>query len=398
MKKEDYPIAVVMGDIDLLRPLGLAKIPCAIVADRGALPRYSRYAKYVIEWTDPWNEIEQSLEKLIDFAKGQKTKPILFYESDADLLLVSRYRSELGRYYRFVVPDEQLTEDLVDKLRFQNLAEKLSLPVPKSEILEANSKKTNLVFPLIAKPLTRKTNEWSPIAGLSKAIRIETPEELDKFKERFGESGIRILAQELIEGEESAIESYHVYVDEDGEIAGEFAGKKIRTYPKHFGQSCALTITDSADVLALGRELVEKLNLHGLAKFDFKRSPEGKLFLLEVNPRFSLWHHPGALAGVNLPQLVYCDLVGLPRPEFGKARAGTNWCRLWQDVFSARAEGVSFFKWFSWAIKCEAKPGLSLDDPLPIFGAAFWRIYYKLTPKVFQGNHTRLRAKNSGIG
>ena len=48
-------------------------------------------------------------------------------------------------------------------------------------------------------------------------------------------SGTELLAQELIPGPESRIESYHVYVDEQGAIVGEFTGQKIRTKPSAFG-------------------------------------------------------------------------------------------------------------------------------------------------------------------
>ena len=60
--------------------------------------------------------------------------------------------------------------------------------------------------------------------------------------------------------------------------------------------------------------IVERLALTGVAKLDFKRDPQGNLRLLEINPRFNLWHHAGAIAGVNIPALVYADLAGLPRP------------------------------------------------------------------------------------
>ena len=43
-----------------------------------------------------------------------------------------------------------------------------------------------------------------------------------------------------------------------------------------------------------------RLGLKGLVKLDFKRADDETLHLLEVNPRFSLWHHLGAVAGVNL--------------------------------------------------------------------------------------------------
>ena len=81
----------------------------------------------------------------------------------------------------------------------------------------------------------------------------------------------------------------------------------------------------------LGRELVAKLNFSGVAKFDFKRAPDGGLHLLEVNPRYNLWHYVGAVAGVNLPALVYGDLLDLPRPALKRARAGASWCNITRD-------------------------------------------------------------------
>ena len=44
MRNLNLPLACVMGDMDLVRPLGLAGIPCAAVAPAGAPPRYSRFS------------------------------------------------------------------------------------------------------------------------------------------------------------------------------------------------------------------------------------------------------------------------------------------------------------------------------------------------------------------
>jgi predicted ATP-grasp superfamily ATP-dependent carboligase len=139
--------------------------------------------------------------------------------------------------------------------------------------------------------------------------------------------GMEILAQELVPGPETRIESYHVYVDEAGGIAGEFTGRKIRTYPEAYGHSTALEITDARDVRDQGRDFVHRLNLKGIAKFDFKRGPDGVLHLLEINPRFNLWHHLGAVAGVNLPALVHADIQeasGLQSLPRGSGRAGAR--------------------------------------------------------------------------
>jgi D-aspartate ligase len=291
------PLAVILGDIDMLRPLALAGVPCAVCAGRRSLPRYSRYARHQIEWSDPWMHPEKLVDSLMAFAADLPAKPVLFYESDADLLMISRNRDRLSEAFRFVVPDAELTEDLVDKQRFHSLADRLGLPVPETVLFPAgtDSFETNgLSYPVIAKPLTRKVAEWSPVAGLSKAVSIPDKEALRDFGMSMASKDIDFLAQEMIPGEESEIESYHVYVDTAGETVGEFTGKKIRTYPREFGQSCALTISDAEDVSKLGRELVKKLDLRGVAKFDFKRRPDGRLVLLEVNPRFNLWHHLGS--------------------------------------------------------------------------------------------------------
>ena len=127
-------------------------------------------------------------------------------------------------------------------------------------------------------------------------------------------------------------------------------------------------------MLSLGRETVRRIGLVGVAKLDFKRDPQGGLALLEVNPRFNLWHHPGALAGVNLPGLVYRDLVGLQRPPALGWRAGVQWCNPAHDLPAARAEGVPTWRWLAWACPLRGEVRLRLEDPLPLVRAAVARL------------------------
>ena len=183
-----------------------------------------------------------------------------------------------------------------------------------------------------------------------------------------------LLAQEFIPGAEARIENYHCYVDAHGGIAGEFTGRKIRTYPLSFGHTTALEITDAADVRRLGRDIVERIGLTGVAKLDFKRDLQGNLRLLEINPRFNLWHHPGALAGVNIPALVYADLTGSRRPPATRVQAGVRWCRPWKDFPAARAAGVPLTTWAAWTLGCEAKSTLSFDDPSPFLRSTLYRL------------------------
>ena len=369
-------VACVMGDIDLVRSLGLAGIPCAVVARPGAAPRFSRFTRAVLEWADAWTRPEALVATLVRFAAAQPEPPTLFYQEDRELLLVSRHRDQLAPVFRFVAPDPSLVEALVDKAQFQLLAARLGLPVPPARQLRPGDQTAaaalDLRFPIVLKPLTRRTDQWEPLGGSGKALQVQNPAELSRLWPRLAAANLELLAQELIPGPETRIESCHVYVDGDGEIVASFTGQKIRTWPRHYGHSTALTITDAPDVAALGRELVSQLQLRGVAKFDFKRGPDGTLYLLEVNPRFTLWHYPGAVAGVNIPALVHGDLVGLPRPAIPRARAGVTWCKVWSDVAAARESGVPLWKWMPWALRCEAKRAVAWDDPLPLLVAGVW--------------------------
>ena len=98
--------------------------------------------------------------------------------------------------------------------------------------------------------------------------------------------GIDLLAQELIPGPETRIESHHVYIDADGAVAGEFTGRKVRTYPVDYGHSTALTITDidgeGADVAALGREIAARIGLDYFT-IDCAETKDGSLLIFEAD-------------------------------------------------------------------------------------------------------------------
>jgi predicted ATP-grasp superfamily ATP-dependent carboligase len=342
------------------------------------------------------------------FATAQPDPPVLFYQSDSQLRLVSQHRERLAQAFRFVAADPILVEILVDKAKFQELAERLNLPVPAARRIQPsdnNAAEIDLHFPLIIKPVRHSGADgvsWKSIAGLRKALLVETAEALGDLWPHLVVANLDLLVQEAIPGPESRVESYHVYVDQLGTIVAEFTGRKIRTHPVTCGQSTALETTDASDVRALGREIVQRLDLRGVAKFDFKRSPEGMLYLLEINPRFNLWHHLGAVAGVNLPALVYADLVGLPRPTDLIARAGVSWGKLWVDVHPARASGIPATTWLLWAFRCDAKSAIALDDPMPLLRGALaklplprWRFWHSSLQ--LHANGVRARGRRTPV-
>jgi len=369
--------ACVLGTIDVVRALGVAGIRCAVVARRDDPSRFSRFTIGAVDWLDPATHAERLVERLLVFADAQPEPPVLYYDGDADLLLVSRFRARLRNAFRFVIADSDLVESLVHKGSFQRLAERLELPVPRGRLISSIGGAPDgldLRFPVVVKPVVRETETWRPFAaaGLAKAVLVQTPRDLSTLWPRLADAGIDVLTQELVVGPESQIESYHAYIDARGELVAEFTGRKIRTRPAAFGYSTALVITEQQDVAEIGREILTRLGLRGVAKVDFKRAQDGTLWLLEVNPRFNLWHHPAALAGVNIPELVYGDLLGLPRRRPSRARAGVRWCWPDQDIRAAREAGIPLHAWFRWMLSCEARSAFAPADPMPFLRGVIW--------------------------
>ncbi len=373
-----WPTALVLGDIDLVRPVALAGMRSAVVAVTGDPTRFSRYATTVAIW-DPDSHNDDLLEPLLAWGRAQPVRPLLYYQWDGHLLFVSRHRERLAETFRFVVDSPERVETMLDKQRFLTLAADLGLPVPPARpVLAAASSPSelaDLTYPVVVKPVDRTDDRWKHFEHLGKARRIESGAQLEALWPSLVEFGRSVLFQQLIPGPESCIESYHVFVTPEGETAGEFTGRKVRTIPPEYGATTALTITDEEDVIVAGRDAVERIGLRGVAKLDFKRAPDGRLYLLEVNPRFNLWHYPGAVAGVNLPALVRDYLDGEPLPAAGtlRPRPGVTWCSPY-DFATGSPGPAELLGRIRFAASSKAKAIWASDDPLPLLATAAGRI------------------------
>lgn len=364
-RQEERALACVLGEIDLVRALALAGIPVAAVARRGQATLRSRATAVRIEKSAAWSSADLA-DNLAAWAADRPRPPVIFYDNDADLLLLSTHRERLARHAHVLLPPHDLVLDLVDKARFTRLAIERSLPVPVATMHNpGDGIEVDVPLPAVVKPITRNTSSWTPLTA-QKAIQVDTRDELRRALESMDAAGLAVVVQELVPGPETLIESYHVFAYE-GQIVGEFTGAKIRTFPTRHGYSTSLVTTDAPDVRTLGRDLLERVGFdHGVAKLDFKRRPStGQLALLEVNPRFSLWHHLGAKAGVNLAAAVYARMLDRPVAPFRPARAGVRWCNLPSDLRAVRAGGGSVLRWLPWALGAEAKHALAWDDPAP---------------------------------
>jgi D-aspartate ligase len=373
---------VVVGDINLVRALGLAGLRSRVATTkRFTTASLSRFCSGRIPVPNLNCDEAGFVRNLMAYARTCSERPVLFTESDGDTLVASRHREELSTGFHLVLPDAAIVEATIDKLAFTDFSLAKGLPVPTTRILRPGESFTAQaddwnIFPCILKPAMRHRWFASTLASgegrMQKAIRCENAATLRQIASGAEAHGGAFVLQESIEGGEEWIESYHAYVRPGGEIVGEFTGKKIRTFSRIHGASTCVTITDDPTVATLGREVLARIGFSGVVKLDFKRDVrDGRLRLLEINPRFSLWHYPGAVAGVNLPALAFADALAPGSAKAGRARAGVTWIHLgedWKAMREYRAAGeLSFRSWLGSVLRADTCHEFAWSDPLPGF-------------------------------
>ena len=356
-------LACVVGGFELVRALGMAGIRSIVVGPGSERVRMSRYA---VRAPDPGpGRLGDVLTRVATMADQP---PVLFTELDEVLLQLSAERDRVTAGFRILLPSHDLLLELTDKERFQRLAEELELPVPRGRRLRpalGEPADIDLRYPLVIKPIPFRNARWQTAFDDAKGVRVADARQLAQLWPLLAHTGLEFMAQELVPGEETQVVSYHAYVGAGGAVLGEFTGRKIRTHPAEFGMSSALVTTDDEPLARAGRDILGRIGLLGPAKLDFKLDASGGLHLLEVNPRFTLWTHPGAVAGVNLPAIAYADLTGAPLPRPARARAGVRWVKPRSDLAAAREKGIPLHRWLSWAIRCETSPAFAWNDPAP---------------------------------
>lgn len=380
--------AVVMGDLTLVRALGMAKVPSILVTtDPNDIAVRSRYVVghvVVPGFDDRCGATTAQL--LCDHGAHLRQiwrAPLpLFYGTDAQLAFVYRFRRELARDFGFLINEDGLGHALGDKEKFAWLAAARGVPVPRTARGDATDALLSLRPPLVVKP--RQKIRWTHLkrdffGGDAKAKAFGDLQALlsDPTWERHKHE---LLVQERVVGETEDLVSFHGFVDGSGMLRGSFTGRKIRTYPRVAGESSFIELTCDAQVDAMGREATRRLGLRGVFKIDMMRDRRnGELFVLEVNARYNLWNYLGAKHGVNLPAMAYANILGQDAPsERGPCGAARpyrpryRWLNFYRDAKALReAPACGVLGILRWAVSLAKGPKLyeafAWRDPAP-----FW--------------------------
>ena len=108
-----------------------------------------------------------------------------------------------------------------------------------------------------------------------------------------------------------------LYRDKSGNFLGHTIMKIVRMYPVAAGSSsCCITVENDA-LLKICKDCLDKLGWVGMADFDvLQRLDSGEYKIIEINPRVPASLRAAAISGVNFPEIIVNDTMGLDIPTY----------------------------------------------------------------------------------
>jgi predicted ATP-grasp superfamily ATP-dependent carboligase len=219
-----------------------------------------------------------------------------------------------------------------------------------------------------------------------KAIPAINKSELTMQYDRVKELEPKVTIQKMIVGPDKNHLDYHAFIDYDGQILGEFVGRKLRLTPPHYGMGCYVESIKSNEVINEGRKILRSLRYKGMANINFKRDErDGKLYFLELNPRFSLWTGLDVACGMDFPYYYYKICLGESVNINKEYSVGKKWLNLQHDIKGVRViikdGSLTWLQWILSVIKADVNAIFALDDPLPalyLFKSLVTKSYSKI--------------------
>ena len=292
------------------RSLGRRGVP-VVVADetKRTLAGASKYCSESFTYPSP----TANLRGFLSTVKAECSRRgirVIFPMTEISMAAVLKHGEE---FKNFQLPFAEFPtfDALTDKWNLMRLAQRLNITIPQTHYI-ADAQSLQRVYPILKFPVVLKpyrsmiwTNGRCTAASVKYAESVHQLERTVAQYEYFGSHPF--LLQEYIRGQAHGI--FALY--NRGELVASFAHRRLRENPPSGGVSVLCESTEkNPEAWRMARTLLDHMAWHGVAMAEFKVTPDGKPYLMEVNGRF--W---GSLqlaidAGVDFPWLLYQLAMG----------------------------------------------------------------------------------------
>lgn len=244
-------------------------------------------------------------------------RPVLIHSADQFVTAAARHADMLNEHY-ILANTTNLQGRLADKPTQYELAALHGMPLPLTRSAAARAEVSEFAriseFPCLLKPVHFR--EWQRFPSNHplthrKVVIAETPDDLIKYWELAAEVNPNVIVQEIIKGPDSAKRVYLSVYDSNGHRTGALILKELRCDPVGFGPASVTEPVVDPEVDEICDRFLTGIGYTGICEIEVKRDlRDGKVKLIETNPRLSGSGDAAPYAGVDLCWLHYLDLIG----------------------------------------------------------------------------------------
>lgn len=269
-----------------------------------------------------------------------------------------RYRERLRG--RLLIPDNGIPA-IIDKYRFAESLHALGIETPDTHILsEFSEKSLDGRKEFVAKG--RLGNRFRNISNC-KGRMIRSVGDLARLMDYIGDGfpSDEVIVQEKITSNEKVLSCCGLAIE--GKVNRSFQYVKLRQHPDQFGTGTFLESIREPDLLMLAHRITRHFAYTGIFEIEFIQTVDGRMKVIEMNPRTWKSIHFAALCGQNLCR-PYCDFLvsGIIPEENHKYETGRTWVDVITDFpQAARQQSIMSVRYPKGTFHCVADS----KDPMP---------------------------------
>ena len=335
--------AMVLGTnyyIGLSLVRGLGKMGVPVVAVNYSKDNEYGQSKYVTEElmvahykTHP----KELCKALIEYAKKQDEKTVLFQTADAYAQFVDDFHDELKPYFLFPSDQKGLVSDLVDKYTMVEYTDKYGVKTP--EMIAADVEDlTNRVEQEIGYPCIIKPKDSATFIRLyrNKVFFINNEKELLEKVARCKKDDVEVFVQRIIPGPETNCYCWEGYLNQESKCTHYTTVQKMRQWPNNFGAATYAKQKWIPECHEICAPFFEQVGYKGFVEVDLKKDENtGDIYVIEANCRYIGFTELLIAIGFNTPFITYREMIGDPLPpKAWDYDTGYSWIHALEDKFA----------------------------------------------------------------
>lgn len=266
---------------------------------------FSRYCKGHFRYPSVSDHPEAFVDFMVEKVKELKPKdgePYVLLPVHKETWLIAKHRERFEPHIGLALADYDKMARIHDKGKLADLAQELDIRIPPTHQFRSVDEVYRNV-PSLKFPVFLKVREGASGVGIKKC---DTAEELTVNFKTFVE-GYKLapevypLVQEAVDGEDYCVTALF----EHGRLVAKMTYRSVRAFPRTTGATALRESVPFPEGEAVAEKILSHMDWHGIAELDFRRDPDGRAYLIEVNPRMFGGLHQSIVANVDYPALLF---------------------------------------------------------------------------------------------